>query len=683
MSSPAPLPPRTALLALLAAGGVALAVGLTLPGSEATADTVPPGVDALQGSSSTEAARVGAEPSPAEAAQLVGVALPTCEAPAEVSASGSTTTSQRVDPRTRAAAQEGLDFLSQAATSWQGRHGCYGCHVQAVTAEALAVGLHNDYRVEDPALEAMIAGLTTIDGGTRSQGGLQYHGGTLLLPSKAFGGAALARYDALVGDLLTDDLLAVAAELEGYQADDGAVRDPGHWVNLPVGQGELQFTWQAIATWRQAFERSADPRWLTAVAQAEDWLHGQVASAAADPQLQPTSYVLLGLADAGASLSEAAVQALLADLLERQHPSGGWALTRGGSPDAFATGQALVTLRTAGLGDGHPVVDAGTAWLLGQQLEDGSWGHGGDEKAKAMWAVLGLVSVDTVHIELTGLQDGAHLDGPAEVRVAVSSNEGRGIRDVRLAVDDVVVAASCGGELRHRLDPAVLGTGPRVVDVLATDADGRTARRRLEVYAGAWFLVDAGTAWDDGGTLISLRNLAPAEDGATVQLQVRPLVEEAGEEPVPGEVIATRTVDAGQGALRFWWDGAELAGRELPPDTRFRATLSLLDPSGQPRHSTTADFVHADPQAVASWYGQVGGQVDLPDERGAANTWVELVDQAGNVLDRVRTTKEGRYRFKDVKSGEYNVRVEKAGYGSAQAPVTASPDAEAEQDLGL
>lgn len=679
MPSSTPVPPRNALLALLVSAGVAVAVAATLSGPEATAETAPPSTG-LRSAAGGESVSTAAPDAGAQPASLVGIELPTCEDPSAATAG---TVRRAVDPRTRTAAQEGLDFLSEAAVSWQRSQDCYGCHVQAVTTEALAVGRHNDYRVSDPALEAMVAGLTTVKGGTRSEGGLQYHGGSLLLPSKAFGGAALARYDALVGDLLTDDLLAVAAELEGYQAEDGAVRDPGQWTNLPVGQGELQFTWQAVATWRQAFERSADPRWLTAVAQAEDWLSGQVTSAGTDPSLQPTSYVLLGLADAGASLSEAAVQDLLADLVERQHPSGGWALTRGGSPDAFATGQALVTLRTAGLGDGHPVVDEGTAWLLAQQEEDGSWGHGGDEKAKAMWAVLGLVSVDTVHLELSGLQDGEHLDGPVQVTVAASSNEGRGIREVQLAVDDVVVAASCGGELSHTLDPAALGTGPRVVDILATDAEGRTARRRLEVYAGDWYLVDAGTAWDDGGTLISLRNLASAEAGATVQLQVRPLVEEAGKEPVPGEPIATRSVDAGQGALRFWWDGAELEDLELPPDTRFRATLSLLDPSGQPRHETTADFVHADPQAVAAWYGQVGGTVDLPDERGAANTWVELLDEAGNVLDRVRTTRQGSYRFKDVKSGEYSVRVDKEGYGSAEATVTASPASEAEQDLGL
>ena len=150
-----------------------------------------------------------------------------------------------------------------------------------------------------------------------------------------------------------------------------------------------------------------------------------------------------------------------------------------------------------------------------------------------------------------------------------------------------------------------------------------------------------------------------------------------------GEVIATMSLPSSQGAMQFWWDGAEVAKAGLGADTRFRAELSWLDSSGAALQTSTTDFVHADPAQVAQWYGEVGGKVDLPDARGSANTWVELVDQAGNVLDRVRTTREGQYRFKEVKGGEYKVRVEKEGFGSTEAPVMASPNSDVEQDLEL
>ncbi len=689
-SSSRPTPRRALALTAVLGIGLGGAVLFGLSGNLATArvaqqTTADASGDATQqpeGTPSTHADDPGAgtEGAQGSAQDLVAIDLPDCEGQGSSGTPTSPSTAT-VDPRTRTAAQQGLDFLSSASVSWQQTNDCYGCHVQAVTTEALAVGQHHAYEVSATSLEAMVAGLTTAKGGTQSAGGLQYHGGSLLLPSKAFGGAALARYDSLVGNELTDDLLTVAEELRGFQQDDGAVHDPESWVNLPVGQGSLQFTWQAIATWRQAYERSADPRWLTSVALAEDWLHGQVSPAGQDSSLQPTIYVLLGLADAGASMSEGSVQGLVDDLMSRQDASGGWASHRGGSAGAFSTGQALLTLRTLGLGEDHPAVSKGSAWLLDQQLEDGSWGHGGDEKATAMWAVLGLVKVDAVQFELTGISHGAHIEGSVGIEAKAISSEGTAIQGLQLTIDDVPVAAECGSSLAFGLDTASLSPGPHVVDLVATDVDGRTTRRRLDVYTGAHYLVDLGSSWDDGGTLLSFRNLASESRSNSVRLQIRPLTLKAGEEPVAGEVIAKMSAPGSQGAMRFWWDGGELAEAGLGPDTRFQAELSFLDESGAVVQSTTTDFVHADPAAVAQWYGEVGGKVDLPDDRGAANTWVELVDQTGNVLDRVRTTKEGQYRFKEVQSGDYNVRVDKKGYGSLEAPVSASPAEETEQDL--
>src|SRR5688572_9440640 len=52
------------------------------------------------------------------------------------------------DPKARDAAQRGLDWLGQAARTWQDGHKCYGCHVQAVTMEAMTVGLSHQYTVK-------------------------------------------------------------------------------------------------------------------------------------------------------------------------------------------------------------------------------------------------------------------------------------------------------------------------------------------------------------------------------------------------------------------------------------------------------------------------------------------------------------------------------------------------------
>src|SRR4051812_25149391 len=50
-------------------------------------------------------------------------------------------------PDVRRTAQLGLDYLTSSAQRWTEEHKCFGCHVQAVAMEALAVGTHHQYSV--------------------------------------------------------------------------------------------------------------------------------------------------------------------------------------------------------------------------------------------------------------------------------------------------------------------------------------------------------------------------------------------------------------------------------------------------------------------------------------------------------------------------------------------------------
>src|SRR5688572_24675061 len=70
------------------------------------------------------------------------------------------TTPDPTDGRTRDAAQKGLDFLASDTVRWQQSNQCYGCHVQAVTLQAMSVGRHNQYTVEEKALDVVLAGIT-------------------------------------------------------------------------------------------------------------------------------------------------------------------------------------------------------------------------------------------------------------------------------------------------------------------------------------------------------------------------------------------------------------------------------------------------------------------------------------------------------------------------------------------
>ena len=60
---------------------------------------------------------------------------------------------------------------------------------------------------------------------------------------------------------------------------------------------------------------------------------------------------------------------------------------------------------------------------------------------------------------------------------------------------------------------------------------------------------------------------------------------------------------------------------------------------------------------------------------GSANTLVELVDNAGRVVQSTHTTDQGNYRFKTVNRGKYRVRVRKDGFDELGTSVEAAPAA--------
>ena len=104
-----------------------------------------------------------------------------------------------------------------------------------------------------------------------------------------------------------------------------------------------------------------------AVQRAADWL------AQAQPATnEDRSFQILGLVWAGGK-QEIARKAG-GDLLREQRTDGGWAQLPTLASDAYATGQALVALREAGvLKPSDPAYKRGAQFLMNTQMEDGSW----------------------------------------------------------------------------------------------------------------------------------------------------------------------------------------------------------------------------------------------------------------------------------------------------------------------
>jgi len=579
--------------------------------------------------------------------------------PRPVGASAETAAAS-ANPGARKGAQRGLGFVAREAAHWQAEHPCYGCHVQAVTLEALSIGKHNQYDVAPADMESVIRGLTVIAGGSRAQGGLWQDTG------KEFGGAAFARYDALAGPELTADLLQVAGELTGFQDAEGSLRTGDR--RFPVETGPMQATTQAMQTWRQAFERSADDRWLAPLRKAEGWLQEQARRLPGDPEatIVDLNYAAIGLSSAGAQASEGTVGALAGRLRSLAREDGGFAFKKDGVSNAFATGQTLYALRMLGVGDDDPVIARGTGWLLEHQAEDGGWSHAGSGKAEAMWAVLGLVSVDVLSVSVGGLEDGQHVSGAVGLTVRAVDNAGRGVERVEVSVDDRTVHRACGGAVDYALDATKLEAGPHLVDVVATNARGQQSRRRLSIYAGAYYLTQLATRFGDGGTVVSLRDVAAAP--GQIVLRVFATREESGRTVRAGEVHREARPSV-QGPLSFFWKGAGAPGR-------FIAEVAFVDAAEKTVQVVEAPFVHDTLEAQHAAFGEVEGALGVNGD-AAANTRVELVDEQGRVVQSAVTTNTGNYRFRNVDGGKYKVRAAKAGFHGVEADVQVAPAAPA------
>ncbi len=567
------------------------------------------------------------------------------------------------NPQARRAAQAGLGFLTSSARTWTENHKCFGCHVQAVTMEALTVGMHHQYDVSTSDVGEMARALELgVTAGGRVTG-------------VAFQAQAWARYDMWIDAAHTDDLLQYTTELIGLQHEDGSIPDDDR--RLPITGGTMQTTYQAMQAWRQAFARTADDKWLAPMRKAEQYL-SQQASRWDDETVyvQDINFALLGLVAAGVGNAEPSSQRLQKLLLSRQNADGGWALDS--TSDALATGQTLYALRLAGRGDGDEPIERGTAWLVKHQVGDGGWHtiktsqHGAD-KGEAMWAVLGLVSMDVTSIAVNGIQDGQHVAPSMQLAVQARDNLSGGIHKIELFLDDERIGGACGDKLVHAWNTAKLADGKHAVDVIATNTKGKTSRRRYEVYAGHTYLTQVGTRFDEAklATTIALRNIA-LEAGGKVELAVY---------SADGDKRGARVHHAEQpstpGAMTFSWNGTGADGKPQLGG-KYLAALSYKDASGKVLHETEAMFVHDTEASQHRAWGEIEGNLALDDadaQGASANTMVELVNEKGEVVQRARSTEQGNYRFKSVAEGKYKVRTRKEGFKATEAEVQSTPAA--------
>jgi ankyrin repeat protein len=192
----------------------------------------------------------------------------------------------------------------------------------------------------------------------------------------------------------------------------------GRWLNNlprpPIQTGDIGATALAIHALKAFPLPGRKAEFAQRVERARQWLR-----TATPVNHEGRVYQLLGLAWAGES-SES-LDKLAQALMAHQNTDGGWSQLPGLKSDAYATGEAMFALHTAGR---VPVSDSslerGRRFLLMTQLEDGTWHvhrrsfpfqptmksgfpHGRDSwisAAASSWAVMALSLEDETHVAL-------------------------------------------------------------------------------------------------------------------------------------------------------------------------------------------------------------------------------------------------------------------------------------------
>jgi squalene-hopene/tetraprenyl-beta-curcumene cyclase len=127
--------------------------------------------------------------------------------------------------------------------------------------------------------------------------------------------------------------------------------------------------------------------------------------------------------------------------------------------------------------------------------------------------------------------------------------------------------------------------------------------------------------------------------------------------------------------MNFDWDGKGADGK-LRARGLYTARISYRDAAGKLVQTEETQFFHDRDEEAKKRFGAVEGQLQMSGGAGvAANTELELVDDKGKVVQRVRTTEQGNYLFKNVQGGSYKVRARKEGWKDQEQTIHAAPAA--------
>ena len=258
-------------------------------------------------------------------------------------------------------AAKGIALLQQTGPTFFKVSGCVSCHNQSLPQMVTGAARSHGIPVDEALAKTTMTQVSSI-----------------LKPAKL----PLMEMSDVVPDLpITGPYILLGMAAEGYQPDEftdatvlnlAAKQYPdGSWrpwsPRPPIEYSPITATALAIRAFRVFAPPARRAEFDQRIAAGREWLRNTTPRTNEEKAMR-----LIGLEAANASRSEIAAAAKT--LLNAQRADGGWSQLDTLESDAYATGQALYALRTAGgVTATHPAYVRGADYLRETQEQDGSW----------------------------------------------------------------------------------------------------------------------------------------------------------------------------------------------------------------------------------------------------------------------------------------------------------------------
>ncbi len=263
-------------------------------------------------------------------------------------------------PSARAALARSIPLLQRVDVKFMQKSGCVSCHNNSLEEMTIAELRKRKLSFNQDIAQSQLKALGDYIEGSRERylQGISIAGESDTTSYLLAGLAA----ESFPSNAATD---AMARFLRGQQNPDGSW--PMDASRPPIESSSIEVTaisMRALQVYAPVPQREA---YRESIRRAAAWL------ASAEPlSNEDRVFQLLGLAWAGEKGDR--IRKMAAALAAEQRPDGGWAQLRSLASDAYATGQALFALKTAGaIAPGDPIFQRGVKFLLNTQMSDGSW----------------------------------------------------------------------------------------------------------------------------------------------------------------------------------------------------------------------------------------------------------------------------------------------------------------------